>query len=447
VEPVIISSLIFVIGFEPRFLRRYSEVCFQRALRGFLPYFIAAAAAGLAGWIILPGGIYGAAFFFWGSIAAFYARARRRWIRELDVKEARCRGGFSRVPRLAAGAFGVVLHWALGLILLQVIYGIWAGFTGAEMPVLEGTAASSAFSSALIITLVFCASGGRSPRGFRFKTGWRRRGIPAARLYLWPAFLGLFLAGVSSAMLQARDVQPSTPMNEILETAGSSSMVLVFLGLALVIAPLVEELTFRGYFFHVLREVRGRSFAVAAVSAVFVLLHVPQYWGDWPAIGVVGVLGFGLTWLRASTGSTIASAVAHYTYNAAAVLIPAAALVAQNPAYVEYHARHDLLSSQQKEELLLENIERNPRFAAAYHDLARLYAGERRELDLALALVDKALAREPGNPVWLDTRAEVLTGMGHYRQALEIREDLAARIGSGVWAREQEDKIRELKGL
>jgi membrane protease YdiL (CAAX protease family) len=63
-----------------------------------------------------------------------------------------------------------------------------------------------------------------------------------------------------------------------------------------------------------LRE-RSRVLAFVGAWLLFVLAHVPQTFGQWGAVVAIGVMGLGLTTMRAITGSTLVPALAHLTYN------------------------------------------------------------------------------------------------------------------------------------
>ena len=83
-------------------------------------------------------------------------------------------------------------------------------------------------------------------------------------------------------------------------------------------------------------KIRGKKFAIYVIALVFAFLHLGQYWGDWLAIGMVTLLGFALTILRAYSGTTIASVIAHYVYNGGVTIIPIIMMILSNPAYFKY---------------------------------------------------------------------------------------------------------------
>jgi len=100
-----------------------------------------------------------------------------------------------------------------------------------------------------------------------------------------------------------------------------------YLVFALVLAPILEEVTFRGVAIGAM-VTRGVPPMMAAVisTAAFTFLHL-QY--SVPALAVVFVAGLGFAWLRLASGSMLVPIIAHITANATisflATLAPPAA--------------------------------------------------------------------------------------------------------------------------
>ena len=87
-----------------------------------------------------------------------------------------------------------------------------------------------------------------------------------------------------------------------------------------VIAPFVEELTFRGVGFTLLRARVGVEPAIVGSALLFGLAH-----GLVEALPLLVAFGIGLAWLRERQDSTIPGMILHGTFNAIAL---AAALAA-----------------------------------------------------------------------------------------------------------------------
>lgn len=86
--------------------------------------------------------------------------------------------------------------------------------------------------------------------------------------------------------------------------------------LAVLTAPIVEEVIYRGVLYAPIRKAYGAKVAVAAVSLLFVAVHVPQYWGGWGVLASLALLSTGLTILRAATGSLLPCVTVHTLFNA-----------------------------------------------------------------------------------------------------------------------------------
>src|SRR5256714_8544139 len=81
-----------------------------------------------------------------------------------------------------------------------------------------------------------------------------------------------------------------------------------------VVAPIVEELIFRGLGYSLLEQY-GRPLAIAVVGVAFGLAH-----GLVDALPLLVALGAGLAWLRSKTSSVFPGMVTHALFNGIAVL-------------------------------------------------------------------------------------------------------------------------------
>jgi uncharacterized protein len=85
-----------------------------------------------------------------------------------------------------------------------------------------------------------------------------------------------------------------------------------------VVAPIVEELTFRGAGYSLL-EHWGRWFAIVAVGLLFGLAH-----GLVEALPILAVFGCALAWLRSRTRSVYPGMLVHAAFNAIALIVAVA---------------------------------------------------------------------------------------------------------------------------
>ncbi|MEY4548065.1 MAG: hypothetical protein RL685_4260 [Pseudomonadota bacterium] len=155
------------------------------------------------------------------------------------------------------------------------------------------------------------------------------RGTPLrVALGLRPTHPGLVLAGVGLGASLKLPIESLTnlverflPVSdaqlvaraELYRIAGMRDLVLLSLVTCLV-APLVEELLFRGAIFG--RAVKASALGAALVTGFgFVIVHAdPRHW---PALLLVSAA---LSFLRAASGSLLPSLALHVTFNAAGVL-------------------------------------------------------------------------------------------------------------------------------
>jgi membrane protease YdiL (CAAX protease family) len=104
-----------------------------------------------------------------------------------------------------------------------------------------------------------------------------------------------------------------TDLDQILESSRAAALTLAFI--AVVTAPLIEEMTYRGLLYSALQRAIGRWFAVFVVAAMFAGLHVYQYRQNIGAILSISLLSFVLTFIRARTGRLLPCFVIHLVFN------------------------------------------------------------------------------------------------------------------------------------
>ena len=80
------------------------------------------------------------------------------------------------------------------------------------------------------------------------------------------------------------------------------------------VAPLVEELTYRGAGFSLLSDAWGRTAAIFGVGILFALSH-----GLLQALPELATLGCGLAWLRSRTKSVYPGMLVHSVFNSVAL--------------------------------------------------------------------------------------------------------------------------------
>lgn len=134
---------------------------------------------------------------------------------------------------------------------------------------------------------------------------------PAHRIWVWPA-AGLLLATV----VQLAERVVPMPNNMPIEKFFSTPLNAYLMGLlGVVIAPVVEELFFRGFLYPVVARRFGLIGGVLLTGAVFAVFHAGQLGYTWAPLLIMLFVGVTLTAVRAVTKSVAASTLTHITYN------------------------------------------------------------------------------------------------------------------------------------
>jgi CAAX protease family protein len=169
--------------------------------------------------------------------------------------------------------------------------------------------------------LIAVAIGMASSWHFNLKEALRRLGLrrfqPSAFGWMF-AVLGIYYAGAIA--FSAIVIEPKQEdIGKELGVCNPGIGIALFAVMAIVVlAPVAEEIFFRGFFFAGLRT-RWSLWPSALLSgAVFGLVHAPT--GPTAAIPLAG-LGVGLAWLYNKTGSIYPSMLAHFLNNAIAISV------------------------------------------------------------------------------------------------------------------------------
>lgn len=154
----------------------------------------------------------------------------------------------------------------------------------------------------------------------------QRSGEPALIAIEWNSRLGTVVMGVVGGLVLATIVQlaelilpvpKSLPMDALFKTSLMAYVTSIF---GVLVAPLFEEVYFRGLMFPSVREGLGELAAIFITAAAFAMLHAAQLAFSWAALLPLFFVGLVLTWVRAQLKSVAASWVMHVTYNATIVV-------------------------------------------------------------------------------------------------------------------------------
>lgn len=130
--------------------------------------------------------------------------------------------------------------------------------------------------------------------------------------------IGCALGGVALAILIqfAPPLLPSSqefPLQKLFNSPVSGYTIAAF---AILLAPFMEELIFRGLLFAFLERLTGVALAVVGTALLFAALHVSQYWGAWNHVLLISIVGLCFSLVRGVTGSVTPGYILHTAYNA-----------------------------------------------------------------------------------------------------------------------------------
>ena len=209
---------------------------------------------------------------------------------------------------------GRLAAW-LGLVALLILLAYGSRATSGKPPknalYQYSFAAGGLVEYGLMLGIVLLIASGPESRlllGLRRPRSW-----PAALGWAVGLLVGIYvLTGVLTPILHPGREQGLTPSGW--ESSHAGAFAANFIVIALV-APFVEELTFRGLGFSLL-EPYGRVFAIVAVGLLFGLVH-----GLVEALPILAAFGAGLAWMRSRTESVYPGMLVHAAFNAIALTL------------------------------------------------------------------------------------------------------------------------------
>jgi uncharacterized protein len=246
-----------------------------------------------------------------------------------DVPEAEpSQGGGPRcVARVTWGFFEAIGIYVLGnfllgqillVIVLVAIFGSDVEGSLSDLVNVAGTiGVDLVFLGFTVLWLNVRHKGWRAALGLPPAKGWRREiawGVVAGAI-LYPAVafvVGLLLLLLFRAIFGS-DIEAPEQLPPDLSLTGKVLAAI----LAVVVAPLTEELYFRGVLFRGLRDRYGFWLGAGVSSLLFGAAHyVPAPWQDALLLQTVMIFtGLGLAWIHERRGTLAANVAAHMTFN------------------------------------------------------------------------------------------------------------------------------------
>jgi membrane protease YdiL (CAAX protease family) len=129
------------------------------------------------------------------------------------------------------------------------------------------------------------------------------------RLYL---MAGLALAPAAGLISRLFPYREELPIERLFDSPGSAYLLALF---GICVAPFIEELVFRGFFYPVFERRWGFLWAVLLTALLFAAIHGPQVGGGIQMLVIFFCIGAALSYARGKTGSLVPSYLMHLAYN------------------------------------------------------------------------------------------------------------------------------------
>lgn len=130
--------------------------------------------------------------------------------------------------------------------------------------------------------------------------------------WIWLPILGMGLGATIQLASSYLPVPKELPVEAMFRNATDAWIIALF---GVLIAPVAEEIAFRGFLFPALRRWTGGILAAILTSAPFVLVHAQQVAHAWGPLALIFVVSMVLVGVRDRLNSVAASALVHASYN------------------------------------------------------------------------------------------------------------------------------------
>jgi membrane protease YdiL (CAAX protease family) len=146
-------------------------------------------------------------------------------------------------------------------------------------------------------------------RPFWSSMGWCRLRMPPL-LIIGSGVICAFAVAWLGSLIQTPT--RANPMTELLQGRVTLILMAIF---GTTLAPIAEELGFRGFLQPLLVRSLGVIPGVLLAALPFGLLHYQEYGNSWRHAALIALAGASFGWMRQVTGSTKASSLMHAAYN------------------------------------------------------------------------------------------------------------------------------------
>lgn len=207
-----------------------------------------------------------------------------------------------------AASFLLMALYATGFALLREVFGwtVRPEIALSGIPVLLSMQLIIEGLCGLFIYLIITRKYGRS---FWEAIRWIRRRDLEARFL----FAGVAMALALNLLSNFFPTHEHLPVEDWFSSTASAYAVAL---VGICIAPFIEELVFRGFFYPVFERRWGMPSAVLLTAGLFAALHGFQLAWSWQEVSVIFFVGVTLSYTRGKTGSLAPSFLMHLSYNA-----------------------------------------------------------------------------------------------------------------------------------
>ncbi len=251
-----------------------------------------------------------------------------------DTDPAQDHGPARRIPHLGHA----ILFFSLAFLLVNVCVLVIFTLAHIRFDTASQHPGLALAAQALAYVLTLSISAWLFPHLWEhsFLRGIHWNALAARRYWYWIVLSGFLLSGVAQLTLHFIPEPKSTPFDSLLSSPHSAWLLAAF---AVFLAPLTEEIAFRGFLLPALataydwlalerspagldRWTRSSLHSTSALifsaifsSVPFVLLHANQLSHAWGVLGVLYGVSLVLSFVRIRTHSVACSVLMHATYN------------------------------------------------------------------------------------------------------------------------------------
>jgi membrane protease YdiL (CAAX protease family) len=165
-----------------------------------------------------------------------------------------------------------------------------------------------------LVTLAFCWAvvTKLKTRPFLKSLGWDWAG--RSGIYWFLISIGIIISIIAADQFFIKVLpQKETSFDKVLQSSQHVRLAVALL--AVISAPFIEEVIYRGILYGGLRKRFGTVATVIGVTLLFASVHVPQYYGAWASMAGLTMLSLILTIVRAKTKSILPCVMIHFVNN------------------------------------------------------------------------------------------------------------------------------------